>query len=84
MRVPPARLSAHALPEAAARVAGEVLALAALLGTALKLDGRLTMQTKATVRSIWSLPIIMAPTQDDADRGVRGYARLDADALWRT
>ena len=39
-------LSAHALPEPAARVAGEVLALGALLGTALKLDGRLTIQTK--------------------------------------
>ena len=39
-------LSAHALPEPAARVAGEDLALGALLGTALKLDGRLTVQTK--------------------------------------
>src|ERR1051325_11987823 len=39
-------LGAHALPEAAARVAGEVVALGALLGTALKLDGRLTIQTK--------------------------------------
>ena len=29
-----------------ARIAGEVLALGALLGTALKLDGRLTIQTK--------------------------------------
>ena len=40
-------LSAHALPEAAARVAGETLALSAILGTALKLDGRLTVQTKS-------------------------------------
>ena len=37
-------LSAHALPEAAARIAGETLALSAILGTALKLDGRLTVQ----------------------------------------
>jgi len=39
-------LSAHALPEEAARVTGEVLALSAILGSALKLDGRLTLQTK--------------------------------------
>ena len=40
-------LDAHQLPEAAARAAGESLALAALLGSALKLDGRLTVQTKS-------------------------------------
>ena len=40
-------LSAHKLPESAARVAGETLALAAILGTSLKLDGRLTVQTKS-------------------------------------
>src|SRR6201991_5141720 len=41
-------LEAHKLPEAAARAAGEALALAALLGSALKLDGRLTVQTKGS------------------------------------
>src|SRR3569833_1345919 len=41
-------LEAHALPEPAARVAGESLALAALLGSALKLDGRLTVQPKSS------------------------------------
>ncbi len=41
-------LDAHTLPEPAARVAGEALALAALLGSALKLDGRLTVQTKGS------------------------------------
>ncbi len=40
-------LTAHALPEAAARVAAETLTLSALLGSALKLDGRLTVQTKS-------------------------------------
>src|SRR5579871_6375896 len=40
-------LSAHKMPEAAARVAAETLALAAILGTAIKLDGRLTVQTKS-------------------------------------
>src|ERR1700759_872983 len=39
--------SAHALPEAPNRGAGEAPELAVLLGTALKLDGRLTVQTKS-------------------------------------
>jgi molecular chaperone Hsp33 len=78
-------LAAHALPEPAARVAGEALALAALLGSALKLDGRLTVQTKGA----GPLDIVTAdyygssPGQGEDDgarsRGIRGYARLDAE-----
>lgn len=69
-------LSAHALPEPAARVAGEALALAALLGSTLKLDGRLTVQTK----SDGPLDLVIADYYGAAERprGVRGYARLDA------
>jgi molecular chaperone Hsp33 len=69
-------LSAHALPEAASRVAGETLALSVLLGTALKLDGRLTVQTK----SDGPLDLVMADYYggDEKTRGVRGFARLDA------
>ena len=69
-------LSAHALPEAAARVVGESLALSVLLGTALKLDGRLTVQTK----SDGPLDLVAADyygDDDDKARGVRGFARLD-------
>jgi len=69
-------LSAHALPEAAARVAGEAVALGALLGTALKLDGRLTVQTKGD----GPLDLITADyygADELRARGVRGYARLD-------
>ena len=83
-------LGAHALPEAAARVAGEVVALGALLGTALKLDGRLTIQTKGD----GPLDLVTAdyygadvePEKGASDsvaprrhRGVRGYARLDGE-----
>jgi molecular chaperone Hsp33 len=71
-------LGAHALPEAAARVAGEMVALGALLGTALKLDGRLTIQTKGD----GPLDLVTADYYGAAEnrpRGVRGYARLDAD-----
>jgi len=71
-------LSAHALPEAAARVTGEVVALGALLGTALKLDGRLTIQTKGD----GPLDLVTADyygADENRHRGIRGYARLDAE-----
>ena len=72
-------LAAHLLPEPAARVAGEALALAALLGSALKLDGRLTVQTKGA----GPLDIVTADyygaNGDSQTRGVRGYARLDTE-----
>lgn len=82
-------LDAHRLPEPAARVTGEALALAALLGSALKLDGRLTVQTKSS----GPLDLVTADyygsssAQDEDDgaqlkpRGVRGYARLNADGF---
>lgn len=72
-----AALAVHALPEAAARVAGEMLALVTLLGTALKLDGRLTAQTK----SDGPLDLVAADYYGAADgkpKGVRGFARFDA------
>ncbi|HVV27425.1 MAG TPA: Hsp33 family molecular chaperone HslO [Rhizomicrobium sp.] len=71
-------LGAHVLPEPAARVTGEVVALGALLGTALKLDGRLTIQTKGD----GPLDLITADyygADENRHRGVRGYARLDAE-----
>ena len=71
-------LSAHVLPEAAAQVTGEMVALGALLGTALKLDGRLTIQTKGD----GPLDIVTADyygADENRPRGVRGYARLDAE-----
>ena len=69
-------LKAHALAEPAARIAGEMLVLATLLGTSLKLDGRLTAQTK----SDGPLDMIAADyygASDGKPKGVRGYARLD-------
>jgi molecular chaperone Hsp33 len=69
-------LSAHVLPEAASRVLGETLSLAVLLGNALKLDGRLTVQTKSDG------PLDLAAADyygadGDKPRGVRGFARLE-------
>jgi molecular chaperone Hsp33 len=71
-------LGAHVLPEPAARVTGELVALGALLGTALKLDGRLTIQTKGD----GPLDLVTADyygADENRDRGVRGYARLDTE-----
>ena len=71
-------LSAHALPEAAARIAGETLALAAILGTALKLDGRLTIQSK----SDGPLDLVTADYYGAAGGkpiGLRGYGQLDKE-----
>ena len=71
-------LSAHVLPEEAARVTGEMVALGAILGSALKLDGRLTIQTKGD----GPLDLVAADyygAEADKARGVRGFARLDVE-----
>jgi molecular chaperone Hsp33 len=71
-------LSAHALPEPAARVAAEISVLSTLLGSALKLNGRLTVQTK----SAGPLDLVTADYYGaGADRpaGMRAFARLDAE-----
>src|ERR1700749_2341837 len=70
-------LSAHALPEPAQRVVAEGVVLAALLGSALKLDGRLTVQT----RSDGPLDLVAADyygADRDKPIGLRGLARMDA------
>jgi molecular chaperone Hsp33 len=72
-----AALAAHALPEPAARAVGETLALAAILGSALKLDGRLTVQTK----SDGPMDLVTADYfggDGEAPVGLRGFGRIDA------
>ena len=69
-------LEAHLLPEPAARVAAEACVLGTLLGSALKLDGRLTLQTKS------SGPLDLVATdyygaEEGRPAGIRSYARLD-------
>jgi molecular chaperone Hsp33 len=69
-------LEAHALPEAAQRVTAETLVLSALLGSALKLNGRLSVQA----RSDGPLDLITADyygAEGDLPAGIRGFARLD-------
>jgi molecular chaperone Hsp33 len=62
-------LSAHPLPEAAQRVLAESLVLSALLGSALKLEGRLSVQVKSDG------PLSMLVSDYFAGGGLRGYAR---------
>ena len=64
-------LSAHPLPEAAHRVLAEAMAMGALLGSALKLEGRLSVQTKGDG------PLSIVVTDYFAGGGLRGYAKLD-------
>jgi molecular chaperone Hsp33 len=71
-------LSAHTLPEEAARVTGEALALTALLGSALKLDGRLTLQTKSD-GPLDLVTVDYYGALEDKPRGVRAFGRLDAE-----
>jgi molecular chaperone Hsp33 len=69
-------LEAHPLPEPAARVAAETCVLGTLLGSALKLDGRLTVQTK----SDGPLDLVAADyygAECDRPAGIRSYARFD-------
>jgi molecular chaperone Hsp33 len=73
-------LEAHVLPEPAARVAAETSVLAALLGSALKLGGRLSVQTKST----GPLDLVTADyfgAEANRPAGLRAYARVDEQRL---
>jgi molecular chaperone Hsp33 len=71
-------LSAHRLPEPAQRTLAEALALSAILGSALKLEGRLSVQ----IKSDGPLDLLVTDYFAGGERnmrngGLRGYARLD-------
>jgi len=64
-------LAAHPLPEAGQRVLAEALGLSALLGSALRFEGRLSVQTKGG----GALNLLV--TDYFAGGGLRGYARVN-------
>lgn len=68
-------LSAHAYPEPVARLLGETLLLAVLVGDSLKIDGRLIIQAQGDGPA----PLVIA----DYDTGgeVRGYAKVVPERL---
>jgi molecular chaperone Hsp33 len=64
-------LTGHAYPEAVANLLGEACALAALVGSNLKFDGRLILQAQG------SGPVRYVVADYDTSGGLRGYCRYD-------
>ncbi len=65
-------LTRHAYPEAVANLLGEACALAALVGSSLKFDGRLIVQAQG------SGPVAYVVADYDTGGALRGYCRFDA------
>ncbi|MBL4864268.1 MAG: Hsp33 family molecular chaperone [Rhodobiaceae bacterium] len=68
-------MTRHDYPEPVAILLGEALTLVALLGTALKFEGRLTLQTKSDG------PLSMLVADFDSPGKLRGYAHINRDAV---
>ncbi|KKB77105.1 Hsp33-like chaperonin [Devosia limi DSM 17137] len=68
-------LNRHSYPAPVARLLGEAVVLAALIGSSLKFEGRFIMQTQTDG------PVNLIVVDFDAPDGLRGYARFDHDAL---
>ncbi len=68
-------LTRHDYPEPVARLLGEAVVLAALIGSSLKFEGRFILQTQTDG------PVNLIVVDLDAPDGLRGYARFDADAI---
>ncbi|MHA6692411.1 Hsp33 family molecular chaperone [Devosia sp. A449] len=68
-------LSRHNYPAPVARLLGEAVVLAALIGSSLKFEGKFIMQTQTDG------PVNLLVVDFDAPDGLRGYARFDHDAL---
>jgi molecular chaperone Hsp33 len=66
-------LSRHAYPEPVSTALGEAIALTALLGTALKFNGKLIVQTKSDG------PLGFLVADYESPGRLRGYASFDAD-----
>ncbi len=65
----------HAYPPAVAAVMGETLALAAVMGGGLKIEGRLTVQMQSDG------PVNLVVADVASDGAMRGYARFDGDRV---
>jgi len=68
-------LSRHDYPPSISAILAEAIALAALLGTTLKFDGKFILQTKTEG------PLSMLVADFQAPDGVRGVARFDKDKV---
>lgn len=72
-------LKAHDYPEPIAKILGEMLVLAGMLGSIMKFDGIVTLQTK----SAGPVPMMVADYErrEDGIGHVRGYADIDQQKL---
>jgi molecular chaperone Hsp33 len=70
-----AMLGRHAYPEPVARLLGEAAALAALVGSSLKFEGRLILQAQGDG------PVAYLVVDYDSSGGLRGYCRFDAERI---
>ena len=68
-------LSAHDYPEPVAALLGEACALAALVGSALKFEGRLIVQAQGDG------PVRYVVADYDTNGAMRGYCRYDSDQV---
>ena len=68
-------LGRHAYPEPVARLLGECVVLTALLGSALKFDGKFILQTQSDG------PVDMLVADFTSPGSMRAYARFDAERL---
>ena len=68
-------LTGHAYPEVVANLLGECCALAALVGSSLKFEGRLIVQAQG------SGPVRYVVADYDTSGALRGYCRFDADEV---
>lgn len=68
-------LSGHSYPEPVANLLGEACALAALVGSNLKFEGRLIVQAQG------SGPVRYVVADYDTSGGLRGYCRFDPDEV---
>ncbi len=70
-------LSGHAYPEPVANLLGEACALAALVGSSLKFDGRLIVQAQGDG------PVRYVVADYDTSGSLRGYCRFDEEEVAR-
>ena len=68
-------LSRHDYPEPVSKLLGEAVALTALLGAALKFEGKFILQASTDG------PVDLLVADYQVPRGLRGYARFSADRL---
>jgi molecular chaperone Hsp33 len=68
-------LNRHAYPEPVANLLGEACALAALVGSSLKFEGRLIVQAQGDG------PVAYVVCDYDTEGSLRGYCRYDADRV---